>query len=63
MKLLKRLMFAFKYDIDQEFIVYSIPDQMAIRFLKYEDAKAFTDKQIEYRPKIMVGVRPQGKIQ
>jgi hypothetical protein len=59
MKLLNRIKFVFKYDIEPEFIVYSIPDQLAMRFLNYEDAKAFSDKQIQYRPKIMVEIKEQ----
>ena len=54
--LIKRLLFAVQYDIEQEFIVYSIPDQLAMRFLSYDDAKKFSDSQIQYRPKIMVEV-------
>lgn len=57
MKLLKRLQFAFKYNFEEEFIVYSFTKQQAIRFLNYEDAKEYSDKQLEYAPKVMVGVR------
>ena len=53
----KRIKFALQYDIEPEFIVYSIPDQSAIRFLNYNDAKEFSDKQIQYLPKIMIAVR------
>lgn len=56
MRLLKRLKFAFKYDFVGELVVYSFPDQLPARFLNYEDAKAFSDSQIEYRPKVMIGV-------
>lgn len=57
MKLLKRLKFAIQYDIEPEFIVYSIPDQLAMRFLDYVDAQAFVNKQIQHRPHIMVPVK------
>lgn len=56
MKLFKRLLFAIKFDIEQEFIVDTARDQLAMRFVNYEDAKKFTEAQIQYRPKIMVGV-------
>lgn len=56
MKLLKRLKFVFKYDIGQDFIIYSIPDKNAIQFIKYKDAKKFAESQIQYRPKILVSV-------
>jgi hypothetical protein len=57
MKLLKRLQFALKYDIDYDFIVYSIPDQSAMTFLNYQDAKDFSESQLQYKPKVMVSVR------
>jgi hypothetical protein len=60
MRLFKRLQFAWKYDFDSDFIVYSIPDQCAMTFLKYEDAKKFSDDQIQYRPKVLVSVKEQG---
>ena len=56
MKLLKRLQFALKYNFDMEFIVYSFYDKSPMRFLKYEDAKRFSDIQIQSRPKIMLEV-------
>lgn len=56
MKLLKRLAFAIKYDIEPDFIVHSIPDQHAVQFMFYEDAREFSDNQIQYRPKVMVAV-------
>lgn len=58
MKLLKRLQYAFKYDYDQDFIVYSIPTQMAMTFLYYEDAKKYVAEQPQYKPKIMIAIRP-----
>lgn len=61
MTLLRRLMFAIKYDIDPGFIVYSIPDQTAVRFLYYKTAKEFSvsDSQLQYKPKVMVAVKEQ----
>lgn len=56
MKLLKRITFAFKYNFNSEFVVWSEPDQTAMRFLQYEDAKDFCNKHLEYRPKVMVAV-------
>lgn len=57
MKLLKRIKFALKYDFNEDFIVFSIPEQNAIRFLNYKDARDYSDKQIQYRPEIMVIVK------
>ena len=56
MKLIKRIKFAFKYDIEPEFIVFDQTTQQAVRFLKYEDAEKFTHKNIQYRPSVMVKV-------
>lgn len=56
MKLIQRLRFAVNHDFERDFVVYSIPDQTAMRFLKYEDALAFSQKQIQYRPKILVEI-------
>jgi len=56
MKLLKRIVFAIKYDIDRDFIVYSIPDQTAIQFTDYDEAHAFSLNQIQYKPKVLVSV-------
>ena len=57
MKLLKRIIFAIKYDIDREFIVYSIPQQNAMMFTEYVKADEFSKSEIQYRPKILVSVR------
>lgn len=54
MRLLKRVKFAFKYDIEPTFIVYAAPNQTAIQFIRYKDAKDFVNKQIQTKPKIMV---------
>ena len=55
-KLLQRIKYAFKYDFESDFIVYSIPDQSAMRFTNYEDARKFSDGQIQYRPKVMIAI-------
>lgn len=60
MNLLKRIKFALKYDIEPEFIIYSAPDQTAIRFLNYDEAKQWSDRQIQYRPKVLVGIKKVG---
>ena len=57
MKLLSRLKYAIKYDFGRDFIVYSIPDQMAVQFTKYDDAVAFSKKQIQYAPKVLIEVK------
>lgn len=57
MKLFKRLVFAWKYDFSQEFIVFDFKDQQAVRFLSYKDAREFSQKQIEYLPKVLMEVR------
>lgn len=61
MKLVKRIKFALKYDIEPEFIVapFGKPTFEIIRFLKYEDAKDFAEQQpMQYgRPSIMVIIR------
>lgn len=57
MRLLRRLTFALRFDFDPEFIVYSIPDQSAMYFSDYKQAKKYSDSQIQYRPKVMVAVR------
>ena len=57
MKLLKRIKFALKYDIKPEFIVYTTPDFSPMRFLNYKDAKDYSEKQIQYRPNIMVVIK------
>ena len=57
MNLIKRLKFAYKYNFEPEFIVCSIPDQSAMQFLNFDDAKEFSDKQIAYKPHVMVVVK------
>lgn len=52
----KRLKFAWKYNIEPGFIVYCIPDQTAVRFLDYDEAKKFSESQIQYRPNVLVEV-------
>lgn len=61
MSLLERIKFAFTYDFDRDFIVYSIPDQTAMIFLTFDDAKKYSDDQIQYRPKILISVRRRTK--
>lgn len=56
MKFFQKLRFAFQYDIEPEFIVYDFKGQRAVRFQSYEDAKKFSDEQIEYLPKVLVGI-------
>ena len=57
MRLLKRLAFAIKYDIEPDFIVYSVPDQQAVQFTFYKDAKEFSDNQTQHRPKVLVEIK------
>lgn len=57
MNLLKRLKFAVAYDFDSAFIVHTPPEQYGYRFLSYKEAKAYSDSQIQYRPKIMMAIQ------
>lgn len=57
MKLLKRIRFAIKYDIEPPFIVWDFKHEAGVVFQEYDDAKKFSDEQIQYIPKVMVEVR------
>lgn len=57
MTLLNRIKFAFKYDIESEYIVFDFKGQQAMRFLEYEDARKFSEEQVEYLPNVLIAIK------
>ena len=61
MKIIDRLKFIFTYDVELQFLVFDFKGQQGMTFMKYKDAKKFSDEQLEYRPKVMVEIRKRKK--
>jgi len=57
MNFFDKIKYVLSYDIGYEFYVFDFSAQQFVQFIKFEDAKAFSDSQIMYKPKIYVSVR------